>query len=155
MLAPGMLSRPRGSPGIPIPGWIIMNAQSDVKRQYVSTFWSAYIACCSNRPRCRMGSVGYMLAKKKSMQSLTISPVRRPGDGERVGLHGGLLIPFNRFATFEESVVCRCVSRSSLITFARDPFGPFFCGMAWYVHDSWADEQLRHGLIPSHLTFRR
>jgi hypothetical protein len=65
------------------------------------------------------------------------------------------LIPFNRFATFEESVVWRCVSRSSLITFARDPFGPFFCGMAWYVHDNWADEQLRHGFIPSHLTFRR
>lgn len=27
--------------------------------------------------------------------------------------------------------------------------------MAWYVHDNCADEQLRHGLIPSHLTLRR
>jgi hypothetical protein len=26
--------------------------------------------------------------------------------------------------------------------------------MALYVHDSWADEQFRHGLIPSHFTLR-
>jgi hypothetical protein len=41
------------------------------------------------------------------------------------------------------------------MTLALEPLGPFFCGMALYVHDSWADEQFRHGLIPSHLTFRR
>jgi len=102
-----------------------------------------------------MGNVGYMFAKKKSMQSLIMSLVRRPGVGASVGLHGGLLTPFNRFATFEERVVCRWVSRNSLITLARDPLGPFFWGMAWYVHDNCADEQLRHGLTPSHLTLRR
>lgn len=40
------------------------------------------------------------------------------------------------------------------MTFARDPFGPFFCGIAWYVHANCADEQFRHGFNPSHLTFR-
>lgn len=78
-----------------------------------------------------MGRVGYIFAKKNSMHSLIMSFVRRPGVGVSVGLHGGLLIPFNRFATFEERVLCRCVSRSSLMTFALDPLGPFFCGMAW------------------------
>jgi hypothetical protein len=72
-----------------------------------------------------------MFAKKNSIHSFTISFVRRPGVGARVGLHGGDEIPFNLFATLEERVVCRCVSRNSLITFAREPFGPFFCGIAW------------------------
>lgn len=40
------------------------------------------------------------------------------------------------------------------MTFALDPFGPFFCGIAWYVHANCADEQFRHGFNPSHLTFR-
>ena len=96
-----------------------------------------------------------MFVKKNSIHSFVISLVMRPGVGARVGLHGGLEMPFNRFATLDERFVCRWVSRSSLMTFAREPFGPFFCGMAWYVHESCADEQLRHGLTPSHLTFRR
>lgn len=78
-----------------------------------------------------MGIVGYMFAKKNSIHSLTISLVRRPGVGARFGLHGGLLMPFRRFATLEERVVWRCVSRSSLMTLALEPLGPFFWGMAW------------------------
>jgi hypothetical protein len=41
------------------------------------------------------------------------------------------------------------------MTFAREPLGPFFCGIALYVHASWAEEQLRQGERPSHFTFRR
>jgi hypothetical protein len=43
------------------------------------------------------------------------------------------------------------------MTFARLPFGPFFCGMALYVHVNPADKQFLHDFEPSpmHLTFRR
>lgn len=99
--------------------------------------------------------IGYMLAKKNSMHSLAISLANKPGVGDSVGLHGGLLIPFNRLWTFADKLVCRCVSRSSLITFALEPLGPFFCGIALYVQVNCAEEQLRQGLMPSHLTFRR
>lgn len=99
--------------------------------------------------------VGYMFAKKNSIHSLAISLARRPGVGDSVGLHGGLLIPFNRLCTLAERLVCLCVSRSSLMTFALEPLGPFFCGIALYVQVSCAEAQLRHGLMPSHLTLRR
>lgn len=78
-----------------------------------------------------MGRVGYMLLKKNSVHSFIISVVRRPGVGARVGAQGAVERPLRRLATFDESVVWRCVSRNSLMTFAREPFGPFFCGMAW------------------------
>lgn len=77
-----------------------------------------------------MGIIVYILVKKNSMHSLTISFVRRPGVGARLGLEGGLLMPFRRFWTLADRLVCRCVSRSSLMTFAREPLGPFFWGMA-------------------------
>jgi len=96
-----------------------------------------------------------MLAKKNSIHSRIISLVNKPGVGARDGAQGGLFRPCKRFATFVERVDWRCVSRNSLITFALDPLGPFFCGMALYVHESVAEEQLRHGVTPSHLTFRR
>lgn len=43
------------------------------------------------------------------------------------------------------------------MTFARLPLGPFFCGMALYVHVSPADVQFLQGRVPSpmHLTLRR
>lgn len=72
-----------------------------------------------------------MWAKKKSVQSRIISEVRRPGVGASAGLHGDVVRPLSRPATLEERVVCRWVSRSSLMTFAREPLGPFFWGMAW------------------------
>jgi hypothetical protein len=134
--APGMLSSPNGSPGIGIPGCIIMNAHREVRRQYISVSWSANRACCSRRPRCRMGSVGYMFVKKKSTQAAIMSLVKRPGVGASVGGHGGHNRPCSRFATLVERVDCRWVSRSSLMTFALEPFGPFFWGIAWYVHES-------------------
>jgi hypothetical protein len=96
-----------------------------------------------------------MFAKKNSIDTFMVSFVRRPGVGASDGEHGGLCTPCNRFASFVERVVCLWVSRNSLITFALDPLGPFFCGIAWYVHDNWAEEQLRQGLTPSHFTFRR
>lgn len=74
---------------------------------------------------------GYMFAKKNSVLSLIISVVSRPGVGARVGEHGEVARPLRRLATLEERVVCRWVSRSSLMTFAREPLGPFFWGMAW------------------------
>lgn len=97
----------------------------------------------------------YILAKKKSMLSLAISPVIRPGVGAKVGLQGGFAIPLIRFWTFAERLVCRCVSRNSLMTLALDPLGPFFWGIALYVQVNCADEQFRHGLMPSHFTFLR
>ncbi len=121
----------------------------------MSTLASMYWACCSSRWRCRMGIVEYMLVKKKSRQSLTISGVSRLAVGANVEITAGGLTPFMRFWTLVERLVCRCVSRSSLMTLALEPLGPFFWGMALYVQASWAEEQLRHGLIPSHLTLRR
>lgn len=43
------------------------------------------------------------------------------------------------------------------MTFARLPLGPFFCGIALYVHVRLAEVQFLQGLLPSpmHLTLRR
>lgn len=51
----------------------------------------------------------------------------------------------------------RWFSRSSVRTLARLPLGPFFCGMALYVHARPADTQFLHEVEPSpmHLTLRR
>ena len=93
------------------------------------------------------------------MHCATISFVNNPGVGASVGAHGGGLayaFPASRRAcALEERADWRFCSRSSEMTFAREPLGPFFCGMALYVHASWAEEQLRHGERPSHFTFRR
>lgn len=89
------------------------------------------------------------------MQSLMSSLDSKPVLGDSEGVHGGLCMPFMRLCTLAERLVARCVSRSSLMTLAREPLGPFFCGMALYVHVNCADEQLRQGLMPSHLTLRR
>lgn len=137
-----------------------MNAHSEVSRQYVSVSRSANLACASSFPRCRIGIVGYMLTKKKSMHCATISFVNSPGVGASVGAHsgGGLAKAFpasRRACALDERADWRFCSRSSEMTFAREPLGPFFCGMALYVHASWAEEQLRQGERPSHLTFRR
>lgn len=99
--------------------------------------------------------IEYMLPKKKSIASFTSSGAKMPWLGAKEGAHGGVAMPFRRLCTFADRLVARCVSRSSLITFALDPLGPFFCGMALYVQVSCAEEQLRHGLMPSHLTLRR
>lgn len=114
-----------------------------------------YRTCCSIWRWSRIGACGYRLSKKNCAQSLTSSLVRRPGVGARLEDVGGHAMPFILFWTLADKLVCLCVSRNSLITLAREPLGPFFCGIALYVHDSWADEQLRQGLIPSHLTLRR
>lgn len=89
-----------------------------------------------------------------------ISFVNNPGVGASVGAHsgGGLAKAFpasRRACAFEERADWRFCSRSSEMTFAREPLGPFFCGMALYVQASWAEEQLRQGERPSHFTFRR
>ena len=41
------------------------------------------------------------------------------------------------------------------MTFAREPLGPFLCGMALYVQASSEEEQLWQGELPSHFTLRR
>lgn len=125
MFAPGMLSSPRGSPGMGMPGWIIMKAHSEVNRQYVSISRSTNLACCSKRCLCNMGTVAYILLKKKSMHVVIMSPVNSPGVGASVGGKPGVY-PFSRPCTLLLNVLCRCVSLNSLITFALDPFGPFF-----------------------------
>lgn len=134
MFAPGMVSRPKGSfavgPGIGMFGCMNMDAHRDATKQYVSKFWSTWESMPSNRCRWRKGIDGYTLLKKKSTDSFTISGVSSPGDGARLGLIGGEAIPFIRFATLEDKEVCRWVSRSSDMTLARDPFGPFFWGIA-------------------------
>lgn len=136
-----------------------MNAHNDVSKQYVSVSRSANLACASSFPRCRIGIVGYIFTKKKSMHCATISFVNNPGVGASVGAHcGGLAYAFpasRRACALEERADWRFCSRSSEMTFAREPLGPFFCGIALYVHASWAEEQLRHGERPSHFTFRR
>lgn len=98
----------------------------------------------------------YMVAKKNSRHSLTSSAERRPAAGDVAGLDAGpVASPVILLCTLAERLVCRWVSLNSLITLALEPLGPFFCGIALYVHDSCADEQFLHGLMPSHLTLRR
>ena len=110
-----------------------------------------YMASCSRRWRSRMGIMGYMWAKKKSMQALRVSLGSTRGFGVTPGPVAMPAMPFCSFIV----MAWRCVSLSSLMTLAREPLGPFFCGIALKVQASCEDEQLRHGLMPSHFTFRR
>jgi len=135
MPAPGIMpSSPNGSPpdtpGTAMPGWNIIKAQRAARKAYVSALLSMYMDCCSTRWRCRMGMLGCMWAKKKSRHSLTVSADSRPDVTWAEGAGAGPETPFRRFWTLAERLVWRCVSRSSLMTLAREPLGPFFWGMA-------------------------
>lgn len=83
--------------------------------------------------------------------------VRRPGVLARPATGDNERLPWLK-SNWVPGDNCDCLwfSRSSESTFALLPFGPFFCGMALYVHVKPAEIQFLQGFVPSpmHFTLR-
>lgn len=124
--------------------------------QYASVDRSMFTAASCAFCLCNTGSERYTWLKKKSRQASTSGIGTRPG--VRVFVVGSVR-PSKPRSGGKPAASCalRWFSRSSESTLARDPLGPFFCGIALYVQARPAVRQFLQGFVPSpiHLTFRR